>query len=85
MSTLRDTAARVAAGLRSAEVDYWADELDAAVKADVCEWTPVSEGLYKPGCQEVATLTAWRMEWFTGQGWRYCPYCGRKVKVKVTP
>jgi len=91
MSTLRETAARVAlemVGLASDDLSAkpdtlrrWTDNLTAAVKADVCEWTDAGHGCYKPGCQKVATFTAWRKEWFLRQGWQGCPYCIRKVRL----
>jgi len=100
MSTLRETVTRVVAEMRKAGVGYylapvrasgWAQELDAAVKADaedVCEWTDAGRlgqdrGCCKPGCLSRETLTTWRLEWFTSQGWRYCPHCGRKIKVTL--
>jgi hypothetical protein len=91
MSNLRETVIRMAAEMREyicapyrnvndQLLRRWTDNLTAAVKADVCEWTDAGHGCYKPGCLSKMSLTSWRKEWFVDQGWQGCPYCIRKVR-----
>jgi len=86
MSTMRETAARVAAEMREyicapyrnvndQLLRRWATELDAAVKADaevLCEWQEDAPRVsHCTGCGQFTTETPGR----------YCLFCGRKVRV----